>query len=216
MRHCFFFQAEDGIRDRDVTGVQTCALPISALPALSVERYSIVCTPSFEWSAGAATRIEVPLWKAPPSTRCSVEATPESASPAVSVTVTADALQPAGASSVVTGSVVSMRTVALRSASTLSAASVDRYAIVCAPSLEWSAGAEMTTEVPFWTAPPSTRYSVEATPEPESVGVSVTVTAVLLQPAGASSAVAGASTSTLAMLLSGDGADWLPTLSETK
>ena len=25
----FFFQAEDGIRDRDVTGVQTCALPIS-------------------------------------------------------------------------------------------------------------------------------------------------------------------------------------------
>ena len=25
---CFFFQAEDGIRDRDVTGVQTCALPI--------------------------------------------------------------------------------------------------------------------------------------------------------------------------------------------
>src|SRR5207248_3510697 len=28
----FFFQAEDGIRDRTVTGVQTCALPISALP----------------------------------------------------------------------------------------------------------------------------------------------------------------------------------------
>ena len=26
---CFFFQAEDGIRDYDVTGVQTCALPIS-------------------------------------------------------------------------------------------------------------------------------------------------------------------------------------------
>src|SRR6266513_5076675 len=30
--HCvdFFFQAEDGIRDRNVTGVQTCALPILA------------------------------------------------------------------------------------------------------------------------------------------------------------------------------------------
>src|SRR5437867_5553927 len=29
-RSCgFFFQAEDGIRDRTVTGVQTCALPIS-------------------------------------------------------------------------------------------------------------------------------------------------------------------------------------------
>src|SRR5436305_7685008 len=27
----FFFQAEDGIRDADVTGVQTCALPISRL-----------------------------------------------------------------------------------------------------------------------------------------------------------------------------------------
>src|SRR2546427_704744 len=27
--HCFFFQAEDGIRDLTVTGVQTCALPIS-------------------------------------------------------------------------------------------------------------------------------------------------------------------------------------------
>src|SRR5699024_12054008 len=26
--HIFFFQAEDGIRDRNVTGVQTCALPI--------------------------------------------------------------------------------------------------------------------------------------------------------------------------------------------
>src|SRR5437867_6148600 len=32
----FFFQAEDGIRDRTVTGVQTCALPISrSLPLTS-------------------------------------------------------------------------------------------------------------------------------------------------------------------------------------
>src|SRR5437773_2649489 len=29
VRRSFFFQAEDGIRARDVTGVQTCALPIS-------------------------------------------------------------------------------------------------------------------------------------------------------------------------------------------
>src|SRR2546430_17053265 len=28
----FFFQAEDGIRDLTVTGVQTCALPISRAP----------------------------------------------------------------------------------------------------------------------------------------------------------------------------------------
>src|SRR5437667_5323414 len=36
----FFFQAEDGIRDRDVTGVQTCALPICLRHALltAVER----------------------------------------------------------------------------------------------------------------------------------------------------------------------------------
>src|SRR2546430_10158144 len=30
---CFFFQAEDGIRDLTVTGVQTCALPIFTLTA---------------------------------------------------------------------------------------------------------------------------------------------------------------------------------------
>src|SRR2546427_1563382 len=30
MRFVFFFQAEDGIRDLTVTGVQTCALPISS------------------------------------------------------------------------------------------------------------------------------------------------------------------------------------------
>src|SRR5699024_11414415 len=29
----FFFQAEDGIRDRNVTGVQTCALPICNVDA---------------------------------------------------------------------------------------------------------------------------------------------------------------------------------------
>src|SRR5690606_39989143 len=31
---CFFFQAEDGIRDFHVTGVQTCALPISAYASM--------------------------------------------------------------------------------------------------------------------------------------------------------------------------------------
>src|SRR5699024_4491879 len=33
-RLVFFFQAEDGIRDRNVTGVQTCALPISRQPVI--------------------------------------------------------------------------------------------------------------------------------------------------------------------------------------
>src|SRR5437773_6765378 len=34
----FFFQAEDGIRDRDVTGVQTCALPISTAISVRARR----------------------------------------------------------------------------------------------------------------------------------------------------------------------------------
>src|SRR3989454_8928835 len=36
----FFFQAEDGIRDYKVTGVQTCALPISR-PARRVPRHAL-------------------------------------------------------------------------------------------------------------------------------------------------------------------------------
>src|SRR2546430_3426437 len=39
-RSFFFFQAEDGIRDLTVTGVQTCALPISA-GATRAERPSL-------------------------------------------------------------------------------------------------------------------------------------------------------------------------------
>src|SRR5690349_22511016 len=35
----FFFQAEDGIRDLYVTGVQTCALPISAAAAVFRARH---------------------------------------------------------------------------------------------------------------------------------------------------------------------------------
>src|SRR5437762_14060886 len=47
---CFFFQAEDGIRDTSVTGVQTCALPISYEPELRlhggevrVHKRSFIC-----------------------------------------------------------------------------------------------------------------------------------------------------------------------------
>src|SRR5699024_11226551 len=46
----FFFQAEDGIRDRNVTGVQTCALPISDahffIKALVINLY---CLLTFEY-----------------------------------------------------------------------------------------------------------------------------------------------------------------------
>src|SRR2546430_11772973 len=41
MRHdmlFFFFQAEDGIRDLTVTGVQTCALPISSIFSASLSQ----------------------------------------------------------------------------------------------------------------------------------------------------------------------------------
>src|SRR5699024_11530991 len=38
----FFFQAEDGIRDRNVTGVQTCALPISDTVSEDEEPFSNV------------------------------------------------------------------------------------------------------------------------------------------------------------------------------
>src|SRR5256886_17113676 len=37
----FFFQAEDGIRDLTVTGVQTCALPISAVAAVNTGRSGV-------------------------------------------------------------------------------------------------------------------------------------------------------------------------------
>src|SRR5699024_734785 len=45
----FFFQAEDGIRDRNVTGVQTCALPICCLFAVNqvghfLSKTSLRCT----------------------------------------------------------------------------------------------------------------------------------------------------------------------------
>ena len=39
---CFFFQAEDGIRDYKVTGVQTCALPIYSMYTLVIIRTSHV------------------------------------------------------------------------------------------------------------------------------------------------------------------------------
>src|SRR5699024_12083334 len=44
----FFFQAEDGIRDRNVTGVQTCALPIffdNSLPSKAL----LILGSSIDW-----------------------------------------------------------------------------------------------------------------------------------------------------------------------
>src|SRR2546430_6409582 len=43
----FFFQAEDGIRDLTVTGVQTCALPILVLDVASGEVLAMVNQPAY-------------------------------------------------------------------------------------------------------------------------------------------------------------------------
>src|SRR5436190_15429618 len=45
----FFFQAEDGIRDHCVTGVQTCALPISIAIVGVVLFIVIGVTPGLGW-----------------------------------------------------------------------------------------------------------------------------------------------------------------------
>src|SRR5436305_12950930 len=50
----FFFQAEDGIRDADVTGVQTCALPISPCP-VDVKRRMLEWWGPVIWEYYAAT-----------------------------------------------------------------------------------------------------------------------------------------------------------------
>src|SRR5205085_4874351 len=51
----FFFQAEDGIRDLTVTGVQTCALPISGAAAESRR-----CRPPAARIAPGTDRIAAP------------------------------------------------------------------------------------------------------------------------------------------------------------
>src|SRR5207248_5573679 len=59
----FFFQAEDGIRGRTVTGVQTCALPISwaAIPSLapSSPRAELLSAHNLIWSAMRAPEKEL-------------------------------------------------------------------------------------------------------------------------------------------------------------
>src|SRR5690606_39662524 len=71
--YSFFFQAEDGIRDFHVTGVQTCALPIWPSPAAAAsgsrgscatrctcgrtgEAPTFGCTPSLEYHQGCLAR----------------------------------------------------------------------------------------------------------------------------------------------------------------
>src|SRR3712207_7071162 len=59
----FFFQAEDGIRDIGVTGVQTCALPISAEQEVAM-RIELGVAPAALWlrrkAAGGSIRRHQP------------------------------------------------------------------------------------------------------------------------------------------------------------
>src|SRR5574343_1277420 len=57
----FFFQAEDGIRDRDVTGVQTCALPIWTPSTEMLEVVSTYPDIYAEWSVNEKVSLEVAI-----------------------------------------------------------------------------------------------------------------------------------------------------------
>src|SRR5690606_39732649 len=68
----FFFQAEDGIRDFHVTGVQTCALPICAARAANTRIYGCALArlgPATGAGAGCGDvfagpdRYRLPFWR---------------------------------------------------------------------------------------------------------------------------------------------------------
>src|SRR5699024_11502013 len=56
----FFFQAEDGIRYRNVTGVQTCALPISEAPFSGSSKIELPCGCRAEALWSGSSKIELP------------------------------------------------------------------------------------------------------------------------------------------------------------
>src|SRR5437879_11168274 len=58
----FFFQAEDGIRDTSVTGVQTCALPISFLTARSSSKRTGISRSTHCCSGSIPPRVASSVW----------------------------------------------------------------------------------------------------------------------------------------------------------
>src|SRR5256885_4692020 len=60
LRVFFFFQAEDGIRDYKVTGVQTCALPISPTRPNTALRAADGTRGSHSAARGGAARLRAP------------------------------------------------------------------------------------------------------------------------------------------------------------
>src|SRR5256886_9229257 len=66
--HCFFFfQAEDGIRDLTVTGVQTCALPICQTPETRKRLLASLC---LNGVAPLGVKHGIPEQRLPPRTDC--------------------------------------------------------------------------------------------------------------------------------------------------
>src|SRR5690625_5681058 len=61
----FFFQAEDGIRDGHVTGVQTCALPICAPPRKAASSPISTDQPSASASSSSIMSVKTSLGCAP-------------------------------------------------------------------------------------------------------------------------------------------------------
>src|SRR5213593_2801818 len=105
------------------------------LPALSTEKYAIVCAPSFEPLAGAGIITLVPtVYVGLPSTLNSVTLTPEPPSLGLRVTVTVLDCQPLGALSVVAGFVLSTRLVTAAEVVALPAASVATTCRLTLPS----------------------------------------------------------------------------------
>src|SRR6266702_6629911 len=107
----FFFQAEDGIRDGHVTGVQTCALPISSvLPARGSSGSEGVRpvssggwkTRTGGWKAAAGTGGDPPAGRSPrpaaPRAAASWPGTPGTAG--MAAPAAADPVPPGGASDV--------------------------------------------------------------------------------------------------------------------
>src|SRR3989441_9315575 len=65
----FFFQAEDGIRDKLVTGVQTCALPISLAPDYPYAPDSTIAHWRLPRPLAPGDSMEIAIqWRARPST----------------------------------------------------------------------------------------------------------------------------------------------------
>src|SRR2546422_1261197 len=80
----FFFQAEDGIRDVAVTGVQTCALPISRY---GVSTRSAIGSISSQRTPERLIPVSISRWNAPPPAPRAIQAWMLAPSPSAGVKI---------------------------------------------------------------------------------------------------------------------------------